>query len=73
MRWRDGCDEELLRAGYDEELLRCTPPVMQIYYLRLSLPHRLHTSANGPIRVLLVLVSTEIKTSLSLNVNYFTD
>ena len=41
-------------------------PVMQIYYLRLSMRHRfapppIHTAANGPFRVLLVLLSTEIK------------
>ena len=40
-------------------------PVMQMYYLRLSKRHRfarrLHTPANRPIRVPLVLVSTEIK------------
>ena len=33
-----------------------------------TLPHHLHTPTNGPIRVLLVLVSTEIiRTGLSLN------
>ena len=74
---RAGCDGELLGAGCDAGLLKCTPKltleflfsspplwcrfIILDYQRDTALPRRLHTPANGPIRVLLVLVSTGTK------------
>ena len=60
--WIAGYDGELLRAGCDAGLLICTLKIIDSgVFSFTALPRCLHTPANGPIRVLLVFVSTEIR------------